>query len=236
MNASTFSLPVMAGMIGWEGSHRDPDSTHGERPVSAVMERIDWDRWRARYDAMSFREHQEFNRQVSLQYPEQRCFNADAVRDFLHKTKPERVLELGGWDGGLAAEVLPGFPNISKWVNYDITPLAARVCDDPRYELVVVSDWPWKLPQAGDVLIASHVLEHMLMSEIEHLLSEWDVRAVFMDIPIGSGTPVWHGYEGTHILEVGSTELLFRLGRLGYEVTYCDPAGGLVAHLEKSCA
>lgn len=198
-----------------------------------VVDRIDWDKWRARYDAMSFREHQEFNEHVARVYPEQMCWNGDAVARFLLEEQPSSVVELGGWDGSLAAEMMPRFPCIVTWVNYDITPNVPQVCDHPGYERVALDDWPWKRKAAGDVLIASHVFEHMLMDEILWLLDEWDVDVVFADVPVGPGTPTWHGYEGTHILEVGGTEFLWRLGSNGWEVKYCDMAGGMVAHLER---
>lgn len=203
----------------------------------SVTVSIDFNGWRESYDAMSFEEHQEFNKQIAAEYPNQRCWNDQQVGKFLRHYLPGSVVELGGWDGSLANVMLPRFPETVTWVNYDITPDVPQVCGDSRYEQVTLDDWPWKRKAAGDVLLASHVFEHMLSHEIVALLDAWDVAAVFMDAPIPSGSTSWNNYEGTHILEIGGTELLWRLGSAGWFVRHCDMSGGgMVAWLEREPA
>lgn len=195
--------------------------------------RIDWDQWRADYDTMTFAEHQAFNAEVARQHPVQRQWDGDAVRAFLSRRQPQTVVELGGWDGSLAAAMLPDFPAILRWRNLDITPDVPQACISPRYQREVLEGWPWHQTETADALVASHVFEHMRIREIEQLLSAWDVSAVFIDAPIRQVSSHWVGYEGTHILEVGSDELLNRLVDLDYEATVYREGQHLIAELTR---
>lgn len=201
----------------------------------SVVERIDWDAWRTNYADMSFAEHQAFNARCLDLHPVQRSYQWDVCYAFLwaREKKTRTVVEIGGWDGGLADVMLRRFPWIESWTNYDITPDVPQVCDDPRYTVEVLDDWPWRRKVSGDAVIASHVFEHMRMYEIECLLTEWDVASVYVDCPISPGMTTWRGYEGSHILAVGSTEFLFRLNELGYQATYKNQDGGLIAYLDR---
>lgn len=198
-----------------------------------MAERVNFDVWRANYKTMSFADHQEFNAECLRLYPEQRSWDAKACANFLAKYEPSSVVELGGWDGALADLMLREFP-IDRWCNYDITPGVPSACDDPRFSTVVLDDWPWRQKVEADVLIASHVFEHMRMYEIDLLLTEWRVGAVFVDCPIGLSMRSWRGYDGSHILEVGSREFLSRCLQIGYSTAIVDATDErMVAHLER---
>lgn len=199
----------------------------------SVATRIDWNAWRANYDTMSFADHQEFNADCVRLHPEQRCWNGEACDRFLAERWPRTVVELGGWDGSLAADMLARHPRIDVWTNYDISPGVPQACDDPRYQRVVLDYWPWHYYPQADALIASHVFEHMRAEEVVRLVARWDVGSIYIDCPVGPGPSGWHGYEGSHILEVGSTELLWRLEQVGYKAAYVDNAGGLIAYLDR---
>jgi hypothetical protein len=139
------------------------------------------------------------------------------VREFLNTREPKHVVELGGWDGSLAAAMLAEFDFIESWVNMDIAPDVPQVCDDHRYDRTVLSNWPWMRDVTADALIASHVFEHMRIHQIEQLLRRWRVDSVFIDSPLTRDPQSWDGYFGSHILEVGSDELVQRLVALGYD-------------------
>lgn len=194
---------------------------------------VTFDTWRERYDRMTFREHQDFNSELAVLYPVQRSFDPTAAHKFLSTRNPRQVVEIGGWDGALAAQMLELFPDIKTWVNYDITPNVPQVCDDRRYHRVVLVDWPWKCSIRGDALIASHVFEHMRMQEVVDTLSRWDVPSVYADVPITSPTG-WSGYNGTHILEVGAGDFLERVQSIGFAVDVWRLNGeGLIAFLDR---
>ena len=191
---------------------------------------LDWNQWRNDYDEMSFADHQAFNAEAARLHPEQRCWDAEACATFLEERRPASVVELGGWDGSLAAEMLARFPSIRSWTNFDITPDVPQACDDPRYLRRVLTNWPWRLAPKADALVASHVFEHMRMREVEWLLDRWDVDSVYVDIPI-SGPPNWDGYTGSHIIEAGVGEFLTRMDALGFDIAHSAP--GLIAYLDR---
>jgi len=196
-----------------------------------VATRIDWDQWRADYDQMTFKQHQAFNAEVAEQHPVQKQYNAAAVRLFLEHRKPTTVVELGGWCGSLAADTLPDFPEIRSWVNYDITPNVPQVCDDARYSKVTLIDWPWNCRIQADALIASHVLEHMRMDEVEKLLDAWDVKSVYADVPLRGN---WDGYEGSHINEADTDEFLARVLDHGFSGLWEPTDVGILAWFDKT--
>lgn len=198
-----------------------------------VATRIDWDQWRAEYDRMTFRQHQEFNARVAEQHPSQRQSNPDAVRGFLNHRDHASVVELGGWDGWLAEQILGRDDSIVTWVNYDITPNVPQVCHRDEYEKVTLIDWPWNCHITADVLIASHVFEHMRISEVEKLVREWDVDAIYVDIPVGDHVD-WRGYEGTHIIEVGWQEFMDRMADCGYPGQAYEAPVGIIAYLDRA--
>jgi len=67
---------------------------------------IDFDVWRARYDDMTFAEHQDFNAAIAEQYPEQQSWDRKACRRFIEERHLIDIVEVGGWDGGLAKRML----------------------------------------------------------------------------------------------------------------------------------
>ncbi|HET9520694.1 MAG TPA: hypothetical protein VFO73_06605, partial [Candidatus Limnocylindrales bacterium] len=194
---------------------------------------VEWDEWRANYDRWSFEEHRRFYRKVAGRYPIQRQWDGAAVRAFLADTLPRRVVEIGGWDGSLAAEMLREFDTIETWTNYEIADVP-QACDDGRYRRVVLDDWPWLLDVEADALIASHVVEHMRVTEAEELLRRWDLGAAFIDTPVGKTARSWAGYRGSHIIEVGNGELVERLASTGYDPTVVEATDDrLVLHLRR---
>ena len=104
---------------------------------------IDWDQWRADYHRLSFADQVLFYREAAAAYPEQASYDWAVVDGVLGSLDPGSVLELGGWDGGLAGRALAEHPWISSWVNVDLADVP-QVCQDQRYRRVLLDDWFWR--------------------------------------------------------------------------------------------
>lgn len=195
---------------------------------------IDWNQWRRDYLTMSFAEHQAFNEGCGFLHPNQQHFDAVACEAFLEQRQPLTVVEVGGWDGALAALMLDAVPSIRSWVNYDITPGVKQVCDHPAYRLEVLDGWPWEIDVTADCLVASHVFEHMVSADVAALVDRWDVASVFVDCPVPRQARSWDGYDGSHVLEVGSLALLELFASLGYDAEqFAADDDGLIAFLDR---
>lgn len=176
---------------------------------------IDWDLWRADYDTMSWRDQLAFYAMVERLHPDQRFYSADSVREFLRRSGAASVLEIGGWKGELAAEVGP----TARWLNIEIFPNA--ILHGPPgdwYRVMVPSDFIWNvgLPQGYDVLIMSHTVEHIRARELEKIIEQFNGDWVYIEAPLHEAGRDWHGYGGTHVLEIGWPEVDAILSRNGF--------------------
>ena len=186
---------------------------------------IDWDQWRADYDSTLYEAQQEFYSVVWAKYPGQKRFNSTAVQRFFSDLTARRVIEVGGWTGEMAALCLGRDPDIQFWRNYEICREAVEhsVVADPRYE-AVSPNWVWDLPTstfAGfDVLVLSHVAEHMRGRNLRSLVSVAtpSVQHVYVESPIGPEGRDWIGYHGTHILECGWNDIDIIFAEAGFGV------------------
>lgn len=164
-----------------------------------------FDEWRTRYDTMSFREHAAINDRWGVEYPAQASWKLQPVLDALWSART--VVEIGGWDGGLAAKALALLPRVERWTNYEMCQPAIdrTVCHDPRYKPVLLEDWPWNTDlEPADALVMSHVVEHMRFHQLFELTRLFDrYRVVHMQAPLDLERIDWTGYHGSHILEVG---------------------------------
>lgn len=183
------------------------------------MDARHFDQWRQNYDRMSYREQLAFYDHIEAVYPVQSSFNVKAWEAFFEWLPPERVtvFELGGWHGEMAAHLLPGFPFIDKWINWEISraAVAGSVCDDPRYEAVTPDDFAWLLPlPAHNVFVASHTLEHIRLYQVYQLFRKIPAGVyVGLEIPVTEETPNWEGYHGSHIIEGGWPDIEVILSR-----------------------
>jgi hypothetical protein len=63
----------------------------------------------------------------------------------------------------------------------------------------------------ADIFIAAHCLEHIRGNEIEYLynrIKNSNIKYCLLDIPITDKPVNWSEYEGTHILEIGYSEII----------------------------
>jgi hypothetical protein len=175
---------------------------------------IDWDEWRRNYDSMTYEQQQSFYSSVWQNHPIQQHYNADAAKAFFDLIdlieEDLTIVEIGGWRGELAEAVLPDVRGF--WLNIEICREAAeqRIPTSPRYKAYSPPDWPWDDPtsiftlQRADVLVASHVIEHLSVPHLELLLDTSRARWMFLASPLPAIGPVdWTGYNGSHILPLG---------------------------------
>lgn len=174
--------------------------------MTSTTTRIDWNEWRDRYDTLTFAKQQSFYDRVYEEYPEQARFDVDALMALLQLVPGEpTIVELGGWNGGFAAEILRRDRRIRSWTNHEISELAVRdsACADPRYYGIVLHDWYWAHRHDADVLVASHVVEHLRLVDVVRAILATDCRFMYLQAPLEDRPTSWHNYRGSHILEVG---------------------------------
>lgn len=167
-----------------------------------------FNRWRENYNNMSYADQRNFYDDVATQYPQQIHFTYALWRHFFDRLKYQSlaVLEVGGWRGELAGKMLTEYANIASWHNYEIVQLK-QVVTDNRYRFIVPDDFVWNidLPTA-DIFVASHTIEHLIGRDLEALIKNLDTRWAVLEAPLSQGVD-WHGYHGSHILELGWPEV-----------------------------
>jgi hypothetical protein len=201
--------------------------------VDAMTEpgRIDWDLWRGLYDRLDWEDQKRFYARVAALLPDQAIAAHRLADEFFTLLAVEghspSVLELGGWDGALAAAMLAAHPALPSWLNLEVAepPLHDPACHDPRYSAAIPVDFAWRLPaetfEGREALVASHVLEHLRFREIGQLLERMpDLRWCFVEAPIRERDRArgWYAYQGSHILEVGWIRLEEFFARFGFRL------------------
>jgi len=185
---------------------------------------IDWNAWRERYDEMTFADQQAFYDQVFEQFPEQARFSTRVLDRFLAHIAAERldVVELGGWNGGFATEILPRHPEIASWVNCEISlaAIAGSVCMDPRYHGRALGEWYWQRHVVTDLFVASHVLEHLKLRDVLKVFDATHAKWLYLQSPLGEEASNWRNYRGSHILEVGWRALGEALTERGFALLH----------------
>jgi len=181
---------------------------------------IDWNAWRASYGEMTFADQARFYDVVHDQFPEQARFSTRILERFLEHVGVDRidVAELGGWDGGFAAEILSTHPEIASWVNHEASAAAvdASICSDPRYTGDALEDWYWVRHHVCDLFVASHVLEHLTFVDVLRVFDATHCKWMYLQSPLGEEATSWDGYRGSHILEVGWRVLVDELAERGF--------------------
>lgn len=215
-----------------------PHSTIGDdttEPASrAVLPSSFFDRYRRDYATMPYAEHQQAYSLIERAYPDQSCYNRQAVAALLSQlltagVSPS-VLELGGWKGELAHAMLDQFRAIRLWHNIELCREAVEktVCKDiwARYTCQTLGDFFWNSKpnwiQMYNTLILSHVVEHMRLEDFAGTMAHCAAKGIdylYLDIPhiTEASHKTWHGWTNTHILEGGWQDLEAILARHGYD-------------------
>jgi hypothetical protein len=196
---------------------------------------IDWNAYRTAYDRMSFADVVAFHDKVWDKHPIQEHYSPAHLAAFFANLGG-RVLEVGGWRGEAARQIL-STTDIIRWDNYEICRGAAEspVTDDPRYRSIHPTDWPWLLP-VGDyeVAVLAHVIEHIRANQLALLvgwLEQNGVENVYVESPLRDIGRSWRGQSSAHVLEIGWPEVTRMFARSGYRVDSRDSA----AHGEVLC-
>lgn len=186
--------------------------------------------WRKTYDSKSYEEHVAFHEKWSKIYPNQNRYDSERVRLFfslaIHLERSINVLEIGGWKGQLATKMLKEFPWIRRWHNVEIVRSAAEetVCHSKRYSVEILPDFFWNAPfdvDLYDVLLLSHVVEHIKKEDFAGILRQIDlIKHLYVAAPIEQRTENvdWKGFVGTHILEIGWEDVHKLIQRYGFEM------------------
>ncbi|MFA6306059.1 MAG: glycosyltransferase [Candidatus Gracilibacteria bacterium] len=176
---------------------------------------------------MTFADHQKQHDQWSQKYPKQQCFSQTLIELIeqylvLNVHHMQFILEIGGWKGELAHKILPKYPHIGQWRNLDITHAAQTetVENDQRYKVEIIRKWVWDYPAFYDydLIIMSHVLEHLTNEDAEKLLDKLqNCNNILIEVPIPqSDPPNWENYNGAHILAMSKTDVTNLFRKYGY--------------------
>jgi hypothetical protein len=125
------------------------------------------------------------------------------AHEAFNRMHAKTVVELGGWNGRLAASMLAR-PDVRFWTNYDLVKVP-QACALPGYRLIVLDDYLWnrKTPVRADAFVACHTIEHLKAHELDKLIGCLDVKWVYLEAPLEDGPRDWTDYSGSHILEIG---------------------------------
>jgi hypothetical protein len=186
-----------------------------------------FDTWRALYDKLSDKEQIEFYDDIEKKWPWQQHFHVSYFVPAFTGT-PVRVLEVGGWKGELASQMLRLAPWILSWKNIELCPRAVEKTVPMPVEGVYSAEIPdtfkWfkkKRAIEADVFVSAHTIEHFTDQDLWKLLMWADgIPLICLEAPISFGSNNWDGYGGTHILKAGWCEIGVFMEALGYEVIF----------------
>jgi hypothetical protein len=216
-------LPRDARMVMFHGTPRPWDL----KGVAWINEAV-FNEWRENYEHKTYQDHLAIHRWLLDQYPDQNHSGPLAgmiVKDLEGQTKSTRVLELGGWNGQLAKDVLKDISSIEEWDNYEICPdiEEVTVCEDQRYHVEVLPDFIWDLTldlTKYDIFIASHVIEHMSFAQFKRLMDEiHHIPVLFFNIPFPTKYGSWKNSSSLHVLEANEDEITNYIFTKGYKLT-----------------
>lgn len=224
--------PLRYAPTAFPHSTTDADATPEPAMHPKALPARFFDDYRARYDVMSFADHQRTYSLIERVYPDQPCFSAEATSHFfdtllMHGVKPF-ALEIGGWKGELAQYALKKYPKIMGWHNVEICreAVAKTVCKESRYTASTLDGFFWDVKprwiRMCDTLVLSHVVEHMRLANfaaiIAHCASEY-LDYVYLDIPhiTEDSHKTWHGWTSTHVFEAGWADIERVMSEHGYQ-------------------
>ena len=169
---------------------------------------FDFNNWREKYDSYSFKKQGEIYNELEELYPEQICFTLPFVEGFLKNIEKPKILELGGYKGELAKDILECNDDIVLWHNYELSSNAIEknVCTDERYKPILLKDFAWNLDvfTPYNVCILSHIIEHIKQKQLKKFLEKIpNIKHIYIEAPLHRRRDGWHNRGATHILECG---------------------------------
>lgn len=183
-----------------------------------------FDTWRELYSELTDAEQSQFYDDIEAKWPWQQHFHPEWFSKAFEDGRLVSVLEVGGWKGELASQMLAKFSNITSWHNIE---LCKKATDKtvPMSRLVYTFENPtaftwFKEPRTkdADIFISAHTIEHFIDSDLWDLLT-WasGIRLICLEAPISFHQNDWKGYGGTHILKAGWAEIISFMDNLGYD-------------------
>ena len=183
---------------------------------------LTFNEWREKYSILTDEEQKQYMNDIEEKYPVQIQFNNSAFYDFFKFVYSDTsVIEMGGWKGELANHILPNFPNIKEWVNYELCENAINksVCNDNRYKTInSIFRWWENADINSDIFVASHSIEHINKCDFFNLIKKVNSQYIFFDIPLLFKGQSWDNYGGTHINTIMWDELIKLLKNNNYNI------------------
>lgn len=191
-----------------------------------TLERIGWtgdfNKFREVYHELTLEDLKLLYRIWLVKYPEQSYFDSMFFLSCIEKVKHElgrnpKIVELGGYDGKLAYEILKKHSGIN-WLNIEIIRHDVNVVPELKnydYTEHVLFNakqvYDEKLDLSGfDVFISSDTIEHLSNNELIKLynyLVETNIKYLMLKINVYQNGQSWEGYGGTHLLTFGVNQL-----------------------------
>ncbi|MEE9439557.1 MAG: hypothetical protein V3V14_11195 [Saprospiraceae bacterium] len=167
--------------------------------------RFNFNKYRKEYDSYSFKQLQEIYNELELLYPKQEHFTTEYIERFLTNIPSPKIMELGGFKGELASQILAKNKRILLWHNYDICPnsIEKTMCKDKRYKAILLEDFAWNLDifDSYNVCILSHTIEHIKQKQLKRFFDKIkNVKYIYIEAPMRLS---WNNTPTTHILECG---------------------------------
>ena len=180
--------------------------------------------FRENYVNLSFNDLKTLSREWYKRFPNQNRYNRaffitaiDAVVDELGAGA--RIVELGGFEGGLAYTVFLRHPHLT-WLNcevIDYEPLPMLEHFDFGAHVLSAQMWDEFTRIDGyDVFVSSDMIEHLSSQHLRKLfalLIESKIKYLIIQSPLSPHGQTWDNYLGSHVLEMGSDEIKAILGK-----------------------
>lgn len=186
----------------------------------------EFDKWRLRYNSMSYQDQVSYHNDLAARYPEQNHYNYANVKEALQLMEGGVVLEFGTWKGDLAKQALQDFL-ITTWYGVEIceTAISQTKCPQVKYIKPDRFDW-FSQPREieADIIIATHFIEHLSNEHFKQLAKHCvGVKLIHFEAPLTNEGNDWKDYEGTHKLTIGWDEINKTMQNLSYKLIINHP-------------
>jgi hypothetical protein len=176
---------------------------------------INFDDWRKDYDHLTSEQQQEIYNQLEVDFPEQAHFDLEGFTMAFNLSKPDHVIEAGGWKGDLA---LMFVDKVKTWTNIDICQNAIEKtkCHALNFVNINPGDFDWfknkNFFDGFDLFTSTHFIEHISDEHFDLLCQAIaDVPYIYIESPLTDTGETWEGYIGTHKLSYGWNKITEKL-------------------------
>ena len=186
----------------------------------------EFDKWREKYDQMTYEEQVAYHNDLEERFPEQNHFDyakvSQAISSLPDSVANIRVLEFGTWKGDLAKKAMEDHDRIKVWYGIEICDAAISDTKSERVFYIKPNRFDWFADNRTidcDIIIATHFIEHLSDSHFEQLAAYCKgVGLVHFESPLTNDGNDWNGYEGTHKLRMGWNNVIEIMKRNGFDL------------------